>query len=185
MIKTLYNEIWKQIKGYEGLYEVSNFGRVKSLEFEYRFNGLGFYKKEICIKKLTISYGYPVCNLSKNKRGVVKRVHRLIAEAFIPNPENKPFINHINGIRNDNRLENLEWCTAKENQVHSWEKLGRVSGALGKYNNIKKSKPIKCDTLDIIFPSRCEAQRQLGIDNIARVLKGDKIHIQGLTFRYI
>lgn len=108
-------EIWKPIKGFEGLYEVSNQGRIKSLNRTvFDENGrIRLLKGKLL--KLNDKNGYNVVNLYKN--GVMKkpRVHRLVAEAFIPNPENKPEIDHINTIRNDNRVENLMWVTHKEN----------------------------------------------------------------------
>jgi len=183
MIQNLPNEIWKPIPEYGNMFEISNIGRIKSKERTY-WNGYTQCRCKEKIRKQTISYGYYVCSFSWDGRKQTMRVHRLIANAFIPNPENKPEVNHINGIRNDNRLENLEWATPKENQVHSWEKLGRKSPS--RKNNNKRCRKVKCDTLDIVFPSVCEAKRQLGLNaNIFKVLIGERKHTQGFTFRYI
>lgn len=104
------DEIWRDIDGYEGLYQVSNFGRVKR-----------FYKtKPPRILKQSISQnGYPNVNLCKDNSRQLQLVHRLVATAFIPNPDGKPQINHRDGDKRNNHAGNLEWCTAKENQQHS------------------------------------------------------------------
>ena len=101
-------EVWKPIKDYEGLYEISNLGRVKSLN--YGGTGKGKILKNIEDRK-----GYLKVCLTKNGRHKILKVHRLVAEAFIPNPGNKPCVDHINTIKNDNRVENLRWVTHKEN----------------------------------------------------------------------
>ena len=104
-------EIWKDIKGYEGRYQISNFGRVKSLIYPkekimniYNFRRDGEKGK-----------GYWRVRLIKNSSYKYFFVHRLVAEAFIPNPNNYATVNHINGIKTDNRIDNLEWCSLKEN----------------------------------------------------------------------
>ena len=102
------DEEWRAVKDYEGLYEVSNIGRIKSLNY----NGTG---KEGLLKQQSNHKGYKTVMLRKDNKGKTFKVHRLVAEAFIPNPENKPQIDHINCIRDDNRVENLRWVTGKEN----------------------------------------------------------------------
>lgn len=101
-------EIWKDIKGYEGLYIVSNMGRIKSLNYNHT-------GEEKIMKTRKRENGYYYLNLCKNNVRHSINVHRIVAETYIPNPENKPYIDHINTIRDDNRVENLRWVTPKEN----------------------------------------------------------------------
>lgn len=105
-------EIWKPIEGYEGLYEVSSYGRVKRLGGYDRFN-----RKKVS-KILKLSYnnsGYYIVHLWKNGFRKSKLLHRLVAETFIPNIDNLPQVNHKDENKSNNRVDNLEWCTAKYN----------------------------------------------------------------------
>lgn len=109
------NEIWRPVKGYEGLYEVSNLGRVRSLARTCKSRGgcrKPIKERVLCSE---VTAGYVRVNLSMDGYMRHYLVHRLVAEAFIPNPENLPMINHINEDKTDNRVENLEWCTASYN----------------------------------------------------------------------
>lgn len=152
-------EIWKDIKGYEGLYQVSNMGRV-------RRNGN-------ILSLNTVGHGYHSVSLSKN--GIVRKIllHRLVAEAFIPNPENKPQVNHIDEDKTNNTLSNLEWVTAKENMSHGNRP----------YMNMKA---IRCVELDIEYMSVKEASEKLDIarQSITHVLHGRRKRAGGYSFEY-
>lgn len=102
---------WRDVVGYEGLYQINSYGEIRSL-------------KSMMKQKPSID-GYTRINLTKDKIHKKHPVHRLVAQSFIDNPLNKPFINHKNGLRSDNRIENLEWCTTSENLAHSFRVLKR------------------------------------------------------------
>jgi hypothetical protein len=115
IIKDLNNcEVWKEIKGYEGLYSISNFSRVKCHQKKQRW-------KERILKSKITKRGYAGCCLFKEKTVKHFRVHRIVAEAFVENPENKPHVNHKDSNRLNNVVENLEWVTPKENMAHARE----------------------------------------------------------------
>ena len=124
------NEIWKDIEGYEGLYQVSNLGEVKSLARPYKnqYGECGLMKEKLLTKKIVCfdktkkqTEGYFAVCLSKNNTSDWKRVHIIVAKNFIPNPENKPQVNHIDGNKFNNNVNNLEWVTHQENCQHAWD----------------------------------------------------------------
>lgn len=111
-------EVWKDIKGYEGLYQISNLGNVKSLKRK----SLNFKcEKDKILINCKTSQGYEKVMLCKNKQVKNQMIHRLVAKAFIPNPNNLLEINHIDGDKTNNKVSNLEWCTRSENIKHAYE----------------------------------------------------------------
>lgn len=194
-------ELWKPVVGYEGLYEVSNLGSVRRIFFS-RPKYQGSHKKTLWYKKLNgyeNNCGYVVvCLHDKNKKQALKSIHRLVAEAFIPNTENKPQVDHINTIRTDNRVENLRWVTAKENNNNEITLDNKVN-RYNKYKHPMKGKLGGCNPKaipiiqysknnEIIQEWSCatEASRVLNISqgNIVSALKGKLKTSAGYIWKY-
>lgn len=183
--------IWKDIKGYEGRYMVSNHGEILST----KFNGKG---KSRILKQNDKGRGYLSVSLYKDKKVKPRTVHRIVAETFIPNPNNLPQINHIDGNKKNNNINNLEWCTAKENVQHAWknglvkmteERRKRSIKHLEKYKKIS-SVEINQYTLDEKYvktwSSIKEASETLKISagNICNCCKGKLNQTGGYKWAY-
>ena len=184
-------EIWVDIHGYAGSYQVSTHGRVRSLE---RIDSRGQKRKEKLIKPYKGgSKGYKAVCLSMN--GVVRsvRIHRLVAEHFIDKEPGKDYVNHINGDKTDNSAANLEWVTIAENNLHSFRQLNRNAsgGGKGKYGaECPSSKPIVATSIPcgIVrrFPSAREAAKYLGVSvsTVSRACTGKGPNVRGYSMRY-
>jgi hypothetical protein len=172
-------EIWKDIKGYEGLYQVSNFGNVKRILF---INNICSKQKEKLLKININKFGRCLVHLYKNNIRKAKQVHRLVATAFIDNPKNLPQINHLDGNPQNNNITNLEWCTAKENMKHSYHSgLNKIR----EYNNQNKKSIIRND--GVIYDCAYNASKDLkvSVSSIRDCLKGRSKTCKGFTFRYV
>lgn len=158
-------EEWKYIENSDNCY-ISNHGRLK-------------HNNKI-VKLRNDPEGYPRANV----KGIgTERMHRLVAKAFIPNPENKPMVNHINGIKHDNRVENLEWATNKENMIHAAQQ-GLFS------SEIRKNRIVATcvhNNESFIFASQADASKKLNIHNasINKCLKGKRDSSHGFAFTYL
>lgn len=166
-------EIWKDIEGYKGFYKVSNLGNIKSLPRN------GTVNEERIIKPCKNNNGYVKIGL--NKEGIIKykTIHRIVAESFIPNPNNLEQVNHINGNKEDNRVDNLEWCTQSENIKHCMNVLGKMKRKVMKIDT-KTNKIIQT------FDSTVEAMKETGIDrtNITRCCNGKLVTAGGYIWKY-
>lgn len=127
-------EIWKNIKNYPN-YQISNLGRVKALKF-YSNIHKKYYDRELILKEKTNRFGYKFVGLSNEFGRKNKIIHRLVAEAFIENPNKLPEVNHKDGNKSNNCVDNLEWCSRKENVLHSY-KLG-LKKPIQEYIKLKK-----------------------------------------------
>lgn len=117
-------ELWKDIPSYEGLYQISNLGRVKSLSKFHKiskdYSSIGYWSKERILKNIEDKQKYFMVKLSKNGKLKNYRVHRLVAQLFVENPNNLSQVNHKDGNKHNNCFNNLEWCTCKDNIRHAW-----------------------------------------------------------------
>lgn len=157
---------WLNIPGCAGQYQISNDGRVRNA------NGH-------VLKPRKSDSGYLRVWLSTNGKPKCYPVHRLVATAFLPNPDNLPEVNHINGVKTDNRMENLEWCTTSHNRRHSSYELNNESG--------KPKRPVVCIDLGWIFPSVAEAARAVrgSKQNIVACCQGKRNSHMGLRWAYV
>lgn len=181
-------EIWKDIEGYEGLYQVSTLGRVRSFH-TYNYSG----STPRILKPRRQPAGYLFVQLSKDKVNTQYTIHRLVASTFIPNPEDLPQVNHKDEDKTNNCVENLEWCTAKYNSNYgtcikrmSESKKGQCRSAEAiekfRYSVMKK---VMCVETGEIFDSVKSAKEIAHAPGISKVLKGVRETSGGYHWRYV
>ena len=180
-------EIWKDIPNYEGLYQASNLGRIRSVD-RYKEviikNQYGEYKRTKFFKSYVLKQqtymGYKCVQLHINGKYKWEKVHRLVAKAFVPNPENKPQVNHIDGNKSNNCVENLEWCNQSYNTKHAYK------------NNLIKHYKIEINQYDLegnyikTWESAKEIEKKLKIKNsqICRCCKNENSTAGGYYWKY-
>ena len=167
-------EVWKDIQGYEGLYAVSNFGNVKNIV------------SDKTLKKLPSKAGYLTVALYKNKIPKRCTIHRLVAKAFIPNPDEKETVNHIDGDKHNNIVANLEWATRAENNIHAY--ITGLKIGINHKNN-KSSMPIEQYDKEMhlirVYPSMNEAGRNgFSVAEICKCCKGKSKTHHGYIWKY-
>lgn len=164
-------EIFKDIKDYEGLYQVSNVGNVKSL-------GNDKTKKEKILKPAKDKKGYLYVCLCNQEIRKIYKIHRLVGMVFLPNPQNLPEINHRDEDKTNNRVENLEWCDVKYNRNY---------GTRTERSALSQSKQVLCVETNKIYISANEAARQLGFSqsNISRCCNGKLKQAYGFHWKYV
>ena len=172
-------EIWKPVKGYAGLYEVSNLGRLRSLPRKGTKGGI-----------ISATYSntkhYAHVPLTKNAKGRTVSLHRIVAEAFIPNPENKPQVNHKDGNKRNNAVDNLEWATPEENMQHAFRTGLKDTKAAVAANSRSVAQIIEGKVIKT-FSSVREAEKATGASNqnIIKVCQGSRRMAGGFEWRYI
>lgn len=186
-------EIWKDVKGYEGLYQVSNYGRIKSLNYNN-------WKREEILKNKLHRDGYLKVTLGGKDKLKYCLVHRIVAEAFIPNPNNYPQVNHKDENKQNNNVNNLEWCTAKYNsnygthneRVSKKQKGKIISQKVRDSVRLANSKVVgqfKIDTMELVntYASTVEAATAMGVSpsSIRNNCRGDSKTACGYIFRYL
>lgn len=185
--------VWRDIVGYEGSYQVSNTGLVRSLDRFVHYLNHGSPAKMFCkgriLKQDVDEDGYCRINIGMNGKGKRYGVHRLVAEAFIPNLDGKPTVNHKDGNKQNNCVENLEWATVLEQNLHAIS-FGLREGTMSEARVVAKksiSRPVRCIETGQVFESQLDAERKLGLGSTA-VYHSIKFHRptkQGYTFELV
>ena len=188
------DEVWRDITDYEDYYQVSNLGNVKRCEhYSYHLRGKGHYFKlpEKIVRQEerydeSRNYRYRVVTLCKDGKSKTFLIHRLVAVAFIPNPENKPQVNHIDGNPCNNNLSNLEWVTGSENMQHAI-RTGLYSTDKSRQAGMTHAKPVRCLETGQMYVSQSEAARMnnISLEVVQNSVKYKRPGRCGLTFELV
>lgn len=189
-------ELWKDVEGFGDMYQVSNKGRVKSLDRAVKQrNGSVQIKRGRVMSQTKNHKGYPLISFSKDNKRYSRAVHRLVAIAFVENPEGKPQVNHIDGDKTNNNSDNLEWVTASENVVHALEsglmtpciKNAKRASNIAREVNKKRVSQYGLDGLYIeTFESLIEAERKTNVSRkrISEAVRGRQKTAGGYVWKY-
>lgn len=171
-------EIWKEIPGYEGCFEASSEGRIRSVERMARGRWGTCRRKSTILTPTATGKGYLQVRFSVDGEKSQPLVHRLVAAAFLPNPEGLPQINHKDGNKANCRPDNLEWCTASENALHRCRVLHKTVGRV--------KRPVVCTDTGTVYASSHDAAKALGLSqgNIFQVCQGRYNRVNGLHFEF-
>lgn len=174
-------EVWKDIKGFEGHYAVSSYGRVKSLDRTIQGKRFKMHIRERVMRQHVGRDGYPAIQLFLDRKPFTFKVHRLVAKAFLDNPDNLPEINHIDGNKQNNAVQNLEWCTRGHNIRHAF-KTGLIDPKKRRGNRkaVRRSD-------GVIFDSLTEAARESGthVSDVSMCCHGHLAHTAGYGFEFV
>lgn len=178
-------ETWRDVKGYEGKYQVSNFGNVRSVDRTF-YNACGVIvtRKGTMLKPIQNRDGYIKVTLHKDGKVHTALIHRLVAEAFVQNPNNHPQVNHKDGNKRNNGVFNLEWCSASSNMHHA-KKMGLRDNALEYARSMRKAVIAKdIDTGRETFYESVHAAEKVFGRHVTNVLSGKRRMTKGHTFRF-
>lgn len=180
-------EIWKDIKGFEGIYQVSSFGNVRSYHKRGGQHRYYISKSPILLSGVLWSNGYYFVTLRNN--GIIRpqSIHRLVADAFLPNPNNYSDVNHKNGIKTDNRVENLEWCTRSYNIKHSFDNGLHIISQKQRENSMRPVEVVYPNGIVKRVKSVKEAAKLIGYshyNSLYKAIKNGKIK-NGFSVQFI
>lgn len=174
-------EAWKDVKGFEGYYAVSSNGDVKSLDRTIQGKRCKTHIKERVMRQHVGKDGYPSIQLFSGGKPFTLKVHRLVAQAFLDNPDNLPEVNHIDGNKQNNTVDNLEWCTRGHNIRHAFR-----TGLIKKENMRSNAKKVRRSD-GVVFDSLTKAAEESGthISDVSMCCHGKLAHTAGYGFEFV